>query len=398
MPNIVDATGLTVETSSEINSDLTTGFQGIYGDDINVASNSPDGQAIGIFTQIIVDVLETLVLINNSFDPDLAVGTLLDQRVAINNITRMGGTYTVQPIDITVNTTVPLQGLDANYNSATATGYTVQDGNGNQFILAASQTLTAGTTTVDFRAASLGPVNLPTDTITIPVTIVLGVTGVNNSSAPLTVGETQETDAQLRTRRQQSPAINSSGNSQGLQGILLGLTGVTEAEVYQNRTDSTDGNGTLAHTIWVVVAGGASSDIGNAIYSRISDGIGMRGSQTYDVTKPDGTIFVAQWDNPTPEPLYIEFDIKTTVAGFSFDLTAIKAYMAANLTYGIGGYAETSSITAVAIAAIASQGGGGVPVLVQISIDDSTWTDYIAAATPASQFTVSTADINITVV
>ena len=412
MPDSIGVNGLQVATESELISDLINGyndpftgtyipgFNAIYGVDINVDSNSPDGQMIGIMAQMAVDLRELLVQINNSFDPDQAQGIFLDQRCAINNIIRKGGTYTVQPIDIVVNATVTLQGLDANYNNPNATAYTVQDNSGNQFILASTATLVVGPAvyTLDFRAADIGAVSVPINTITNAVTIIPGVLSVNNSVAPLTVGTNEETDGALRVRRSQSTANGTSGNAQGLLGDLLALQGVTEAAVYQNRGHTTDANGTPPHTVWAVVAGGSNSDIANLLYETISDGCSMRGNQSLTITTPSGALFTSYWDNPTAEPLFIQFTIKTTVSGFDFSIPAIQAYIAEKLVYAIGQYAETSSITAIAAAAIASQGGGGVPVLVAISIDNMTWTDYLATATPASEFTVAGANISITVI
>lgn len=396
--NIIGENGLEVDTATDIITNLKAAFQIIYGAGINVDSNSPDGEMIAIFAQCCSDLLELLVSINNGFDPDEAQGAIQDQRVAINNIARIGGTYTIQPITIIASQTVTLQGLDSNFNNPNGTGYTVQDASGNLFILSATTTLLAGSTVCDFRAQNIGDVSVPINTIVTPVTIVAGITSVNNPSSAITVGVNEETDGALRIRRAASTANATSGNAQGLQGKLLALPGVTEAQVYQNRSNSTDGNGIPAHTVWVVMAGGASSDIANLIYNTISDGAGMRGAQSFSVVTPSGALFTAFWDNPTPEPLYISFTIKTTVTGFDFSLSAIEAYIAANLVYGIGQYAETSSITAVAAAAIAAQGGGGVPVLVTISSDDVTFTDYLNTTTPASEFTVSAANINITVV
>lgn len=398
MTNTIGVNGITINSLSTIISNIAAGLQGIYGNDINIDQNSADGQCIGIAAQAARDILEFIVSVNNGFDPDQATGATLDQRVAINYISRKGGTYTVQPIDITVNATVTLQGLDDNFNNPNGTGYTIQDDSGNEFILSTSQTFTAGTTTVDFRAQQIGAVNVPVNTITTPVTIILGVTGVNNSSAALSVGQNQETDAQLRTRRQQSVALASSGYLNGLLGTVLNLTGVTEAVLYENDTGATDANGIPDHGVWLVVAGGATPDIANAIYAKKSYGCNLKGSITFPITTASGLTFTAKFDNPAPENLYIEFTIKRTVAGFSFNTTAIAAYIAANLTYGIGGYAETSSLTQVAIAAILAQGGGGVPVLTGISSDGVTYTDYLATATIGSQWTLDPSRINITVV
>jgi hypothetical protein len=398
MPDVIDATGLQVETAAEISAALISGLQAIYGADINTDQNSPDGQRVGILTQMAVDIRELAVSVNSGFDPDQALGVILDQRVAINNIEREGGTYTVQPIDIVTNATVTLQGLDSSFSDPNATGYTVQDASGNQYILSATATLTAGTTTLDFRAKLIGAVNVPVNTLTTPVTVVLGVVSVNNSSAAITVGQNEETDAQLRTRRQQSVSLASSGYLNGLLGAVLNLAGVTEAVLYENFTNSTDSHGTPAHCIWLVVAGGAVSDIAEAIYEKKSYGCNMRGTTTHDITTASGSIFTAQFDQPTAENLYIQFTIQTTVAGFVFAQSVIKAAMVASLKYGIGAFAETSAITAAAVAAIASQGGGGVPVLMQISVDGSSWTDYLTTTNLNYQWTLDVSRITITVV
>ena len=183
-------------------------------------------------------------------------------------------------------------------------------------------------------------------------------------------------------------------------GNILAIPGVTQAVLYENDTGSTDANGTPAHTVWLVESGGAPAVIGQAIYAAKSYGCGLRGAQTYAITTASGQTFTAKWDNPTPETLYIKFSIQTipSGSGFSFNQTAIKAAMAAALVYGIGAIAETSAITLAALAAIAAQGGGGVPLLMTISIDNSTWTDYLVPTGINYQWGVSAANITITII
>lgn len=396
MSNIFDATGLTVETVTQITDDLTTGLQGIYGADINVDSNSPDGQLIGIFAQAIADQLELLVQINNSFDPARAIGTSQDERYQINNITRAGGTFTIQPIDLVINATCTLQGLDAAFDDINGVGYTVQDNAGNKFILVDSETFTPGTYSRNFRAQTIGQVETTVDTITNPVTIILGVTSVNNSSAPLSVGINQEQDSRFRIRQQQSPAINSSGYLNGLLAVILNLTGVIDAKVYENVDNSTDANGIPAHGIWLIVEGGANTDIANILYIKKSYGAPMKGDVVIDIITASGVAFLAQFDRPTPETLYIKFEIQTTILPPSFDEVSIKAQMAANLIYSIGSYASTAEITVVAQAAITSTGGRGVPINIQISSDGVTYVDYLVPTTLDAQFTVDPTRIDIT--
>lgn len=397
MTDEITSTGLTVKTLTEIITDLENAFKEIYGVDINISPNSPDGQLINIFAQAASDNRELAVQINNGFDPDRAVGRILDERVAINNIQRIGGTYTTQPITITVDRTVTLQGLDDEFNNIDGTGYTVQDDAGNEFILVDSETFTAGSYSRNFRARNIGAVETTVDTITNPVTIVLGVTSINNPSGALTIGQNEETDAELRVRRQQSVAINSAGYLNGLLATVLNLDGVTEAVLYENVTSSTDSDGIPAHGIWLVVEGGANTDIADAIYSKKSYGANMKGDVEIAITTESNYTFTAKFDRPTATDLYIRFDVQPVVGTPEYDLAAVKEHIVANLVYNIGAYAETSRITEIARDAFIATGGEGVPVNVEISDDNfSNAYDYLAAPTLDAQWVIDATRIAIT--
>lgn len=396
MPDILDANGLQLKTVNEIIAQLETRFREIYGVDINLEQNSPDGQMINIFAQAAIDLREVLRQVYNSFNPDRAVGRLLDERVAINNIQRAGGTFTIVAISIVVDRTVTLPGLDTQFNDVNGTGYTVQDDAGNQFILVDTSVLTAGTHSLNFRAQAIGQVETIINTIVNPVTVVLGVVSVNNPNAALQVGQNEETDAQLRTRRQNSVAIASSGYLNGLLGAVLQLPGVTDAKLYENYTNVTDSNGIPPHATWLIVEGGANEDIAQVYYEKKSYGSNMRGAVEVDITTPSGAIFTAQFDRPTAEDLYIRFDIQPTVANPDFPIAAIKESMVDAINYNIGQFAETATITAAALAAIIENGGGGVPVNVEISNDGTNWDDYLDTATLDNQFTLDVTRITIT--
>lgn len=398
MVDVINENGLQVKSATEILADLEAGMRAIYGQDINLDSNSPDGQLLNIFTQSCVDLRELLVQVNNSFDPDQALGRILDERVVINNIERQGGTYTTINIDVVVDRTVTLQGLDASYSDINGTGYTIQDNTGNSFILADTTTLVAGSHSLTFRAQNIGRVETTINTITTPVTIVLGVVSVNNPSAPVSLGQNEETDAQLRSRRARSVSNGASGYLNGLQGLVLAIEGVTDARLYENYTNSTDVNGIPPHCMWLVVEGGANTDIGNAIYERKSYGCNMKGLSEVNITTPSSLIFTAKFDRPTAYNLAIRFEIKRTNPTFVFDLDFIKQNILDNLSYKIGEAAETSSITAKCVNAIQAQGGGGVPINVEISSDSVTWLDYMPILTLDGKWAPSASFIYITVV
>lgn len=397
MPDTLDADGLQTKSLNELITELEDGLKAIYGSDINVDSNSPDGQLINLFSQASIDLRELLTEIYNSMNPDNASGSILDERVTFNNIERKGGTFTIEPIDFTTTQTVTLQGLDADAVDPDGTGYTIQDNEGNEFILIDSATLVAGSYTKNFRAKNIGQVETTLGTIQTPVTIILGVTSIDNTTGPINIGQNEETDAQLRVRRQFSVAINSEGYLDGLLALLLNLDGVTEAKVFENITNAVDADGIEAHGIWAIVEGGANTDIADVIYSKKSYGANMTGAVTVDITTDSGDIFVAKFDRATAANLYIQFDIQKTVVGASFDQVAIKQYIEDNLTYDINASSETSRVTGIAVDAIDSTGGNGVPVNVEISDDGAAWVDYLPTATKDKQWVVDTSRITITV-
>lgn len=393
MSDSFDENGLQTATAPELLESLTTAFKEIYGDDVLLDSSTPDGQWLNILVQKGVDVRGLLMQLYNSFNPNNAQGTVLDQRCAINNVFRKAGSFTTVNISITTDRSLTLEGVDNDYNNPEATGYTVQDNEGNRFVLVNTQTLSAGTTSVLFRSETLGKVIVLPDTITTPVTVVLGVLSVNNPTAATAIGENEEPDEELRVRRRQSVAISSYGYLNGLQAALLQLDGVNDAKVYENYTSSTDENGTPPHCVWVVMDGGSSSDIADTIYSKKSVGCDMRGDIEYTITTPALTQFVAKWDEADVTPLYIKFSIQPEVSGVTFDTDAIEEYMDTNLSFKIGDAAETSTITTLAQEAIDSVGGQGFAINVLISDDEENWVEYLAPVV-ATRYSVS--DITIT--
>ncbi len=307
MPNILDATGLTVMTRAELVTYFTTQYQLIYGD-ITLASDTPDGQMMNIYIQSVLDLQDLVVQIYNSFDPDNAIGVVLDQRVSINGIQRQAGTYTVTPITLVNSASVNLTGLDADGVVQTDT-YTISDNAGNLWVLMETELgLAAGTHVLSFRAAVPGAQLTIPNTITVPVTIILGVTSVNNPTTYTTLGVNEETDAQLRVRRQRSVSLASQGYLAGLLAALENVDGVTSAFIYENITGVTNVDGVPGHSIWAIVSGtGAPADIAQAIYTKRNAGCGMFGDESYVITQVDGSPFTVYWDDVVTRELFIAF-------------------------------------------------------------------------------------------
>lgn len=406
MADTLDSNGLTLETYNSILAFVQNSMNEIYatdGDLINFDSETPDGQFTNILAQISADARQLAAEIYNSFNPDNCQGVVQDQRYALNYITRKAGTFTVQNIDVTVDRTVDLQGLDGDYNSLTASSYTVSDNAGNQWYLIDSTTLTTGTTSLPFRSQALGLVQPTIGTITNQVTKVLGVTNVINSIAPTTLGEDEESDLEFRIRRNSSTAIYGQNNYDAMLGQLLQITGVTDAKIFVNNTlnantDVTDKVGGIpSRSVWVIVEGGANDDIATTIYQN-SGGLPTIGDVTVDVPTTSQQIFTVNFDRVNPVPFYIQFELKNTTDTplIEVQIDNIKTLIVNSLDFGLGSPVETSAITEAAAQALLTYGSGLYALNVEISTDGETWTDFISNASWQNKYVADVTRINIT--
>lgn len=391
MPNSIGPTGLTTATQAELLANYTTNFQTIYGSGINLSSDTPDGQLINDFIQSVVDIEDLLTQVNAQFDPNQAVGILLDQRCAINGVIRKGGTYTTTDVSVITTRSVNLFGLDQTVNPV----YTLSDNAGNLWQLVTTQlAVSTGTNSFLFQAQNSGAVLTTPNTITTQVTIVLGVASVNNPATYITLGVNQESDANLRLRRAQSVALSSQGYLVGLLGNLENLPGITFAQVYENNTGTTDGDGVPGHSIWVIVAGTATDQaIATVIYQQRNAGAGMYGQTSYTLTQINGTNFTVFWDFVTEEALYIQFTA-TSINGTSQpNLAAILAGLPTSFVPGV--YQEVN-INALATAVQAIDPN---TLVTNAGFSTSLGGSYTDTLTPTSknyQFQVTAANIVIT--
>jgi hypothetical protein len=316
-------------------------------------------------------------------DPDQAIGTTLDMRVAFNCIKRQQGTYSTTDESIVTTGAVSLVGLDgASPLAPPANLYIVADAAGNQWCLVNSFDIgSAGTTILTFQSTTIGAIVTTANTLTVPVTVVAGVTSVNNPASQLSVGIAAETDAALKIRRRQSTSINATGFATAMTAALLNTPGVTYAQVYENETSSTGipENGAVpGHSVWVVV-GGTASDlaIATAIYSKRSAGCNTFGAQSYSLPRVNGPNFTVNWDDVTAEALFVKF-VCDAVSG---DLTGLNG----TWTTGSKTVTLTTGTTADLVEGYPVRATGLASGTTIASITDST--HFVLSAFPTSNET-----------
>jgi len=359
------------------------------GEEISFASNTPDGQFTEILANIGATVRELLATVYNATDPSKCDSTQQDTKYQLNYLTRKGGSWTLQNIDITADKTVSLQGLDGSFDEENGSAFTVSDDAGNNWYLVDSTTIFAGTTSLEFRAQNQGPVNPTVGTITNIVTITNGILSVINSQGYTILGSDAESDYDFRIRRDRSVGNTSGNNVDSILGNILGLQGVTQCNVWDNDTNSTDSTGTDAHTLWVIVDGGANDDIAEIIYAN-KGGQGTRGSVVVQRETHAGQTINIRFDRPNIKALYIKFDIQLISDITLLDNNNIKEYIANNLIYQIGENAETSKVTQVCANALTIDGGDGYALNVEISTGGTATASITATGITAADVISST--------
>jgi len=386
--NVINAQGITIQDLADILNEILVGSPSvpgmltIYGSDINVDSNSPDGQMINILALSKQDVLNLIVQDYNSKDPDQAVGTALDAVSQLCGATRKGGTYTQVQVVVTASGSITLAGQD------TSNPYTVSDGNGNQVQLVASTNLSPGNNTLLFQAVNIGAVQFSPNTITNPVTIISGVTAINNPNAPIVIGVNQESDAQFRIRRQKSTNMPAQGYFSSLMAGLLNLSGVASAVIFENPSDTTDGDSIPSHSIWVVVDGGNADAIAKLIYNYRNAGCGMKGATVVPVLQADGTLFSVKFDIATIQNLYVRFHLDS-INGAVIDNNAVSTALIENYILSLNQPADVTDISNL----ISQSNPNLVISQIAVSGDNVAWGNVVFPSPKSGKFVLTVPNI-----
>jgi len=253
MTNIIDANGITIDSLDDLITQYSNALRNIYGSDIVLDPESPDGLLVNFLAQVTRDASEFAVKLYNAESLNSAVGSLLDQKVAWFGITRKPASYTYVNVNIATTNNVNLVGMDANIDPP-ANIYTVQDESGNLFYLSTSVSLSANTiTSCSFRAESSGAILVPSGSINTPVTYNQNISSINNPNAQYVIGEEEESDTELKWRLKSSYYLASQGFCEGMRATLLNYDDIEDAFVVDNPTNTTDALGIPAWSVWVIV-------------------------------------------------------------------------------------------------------------------------------------------------
>ena len=273
----VTATGIVAPDYDDILAQLQNAFYQIYGTDSDLDPDSQDGQFLSILAQAIYDNNQLAVAIFNAFSPVSAQGAGLSSVVKINGIRRK------VPTSSTCNVTC------VGVYGTIVTGGVVGDNLnlGTQWALNSFTIPIGGTIVVEATCTTEGAVAAAPGTLTNILTPTLGWQNASNASSAV-LGSPVENDAELRQRQSVSTSLSALTPLESIFAAIANVTGVERLQVYQNDTDTTNGNGIPAHSISAVVEGGDPVAICTAIVDTKGPGTGTYGTTSEVIIDTNG--------------------------------------------------------------------------------------------------------------
>lgn len=261
----IDDTGLHLPDYPTVLEHITAQVRAVFGQDVYLEPDSQEGQMISIFALALHDAYSLAGSVYNAYSPHTAQGAGLSRMVVINGIRRQASGQSM--VDLRL----------IGQPGTVILGGAATDSAGGRWLLPADVVIgLGGESTVTAQAEVAGAVRAAAGEITTIATPTRGWQAVTNPLAAVP-GAPVETDADLRERQYYSTAMPSRTVFEGTLGAVAAVPGVTRWRGYENDTDMPDVNGIPGHHICLVVQGGDSQAIADAVAIKKTPGTGTHG-------------------------------------------------------------------------------------------------------------------------
>lgn len=300
------SSGIEKASFYQIKEALIEMYKNIYGHDIDVDSTTADGQFIYNIALLIDNTFNALLNLNNNLNPASASGKWLDVICGFNNIERKTQTASKAYCYLKcLRNYIPdknqdvqqIQLIDTHNN--TWTWIETKKSNGEFY----TEKFEAGKWyTLLFTCDKLGPVianpsdKVPSNTSNIELftndvkgdinrTISADLYPFEVWQKDINIGEYEETDNELRSRRLRESGYKGTTTLSSLMGALQAIDGIKDVKIYNSANsetgiDITANDGTIIklHNIYIILryADGinfSDQEIISTIYNKITPGI-----------------------------------------------------------------------------------------------------------------------------
>lgn len=288
----------------------------IYGEDVYLEADSQDGQWLSILALAMFDTMQVASAVYNSFSPLTAQSDALTRNVKINGIRRLSPSFSTVDVKI------------IGQAGSIITNGQVEDTIGQKWNLPTVVTIpVGGEITVTATAVQIGAVSAAANTITKIATPTIGWQSVINLAAAAE-GDPVESDAQLRRRQTNSTMIPSQTVMEGIIGAVASLEGVSRYRGYENDTTTTNADGIPRNSISLIVEGGDSTQIADAIANKKPAGTGTYGTTSVTVYDQYDVANTIKFYRPTTATISVEISLTARTGYLSTTATLIKSAIA----------------------------------------------------------------------
>lgn len=336
------ASGLQIQTATEVQSDLAAYLQTQFGVSLQALNgNAVVGELVSALAQILVAHQEGIDGVYQSFHLDAAAGVNLDRLVQLVGITRNAATRTVVTVTLTnsdgVAHTAPLGAVVQHIPTGQLFGVT-----------AATLVGAGGTADVQVQASATGPIDVTVGTAAdwAWVTSYAGSTfiAVSNAAAG-TPGTAEESDADLRVRTLASAHLPGKGNVDSIRAGIADINGVTYCEVFENVSNFMGIVSPVtipllpAHSfVAVVVAPDTAAErqaIAQVVFDQKPAGIDTYGNKTESITDSQGYAHNVKFELATASTIVVTVQVVGVSTAFDTAIKdAIVSYIGGTLSTG----------------------------------------------------------------
>ena len=293
IPNIqITDNGIIAPSSDEVLAGVWQLLKDCFGQNLNTAMNTSQGQLAASLTAIIQDERNNWIQLMNQIDPQYSTGIWQDAIAQLYFITRQQSTFSVAPIR-----------LEGSNGVIINEGFQISDANGNMWKTTSNLTIdSSGFIEGEVQCTVAGPIDASPNTITNIIVALSGLDRATNPSAAV-AGLEEESRENFEIRRAESVAANSKLTDAAVRGAIANLPSVVDVWVKSNPTDVTVNFGSTNYpvtrnTILISVVGGEDEDIAWQALVKAGTGCSFTGNttvivydtDTYPVDPPDYTV------------------------------------------------------------------------------------------------------------
>lgn len=300
----ISSAGFNRPSQADIENNITIEQQ-TYIPSYKLRNDTADGQIYKITANLLSDLWQSLENVYYAYKPSTAEGKQLDDLVAINGLTRLSKekSTVVTRLSGSYNTVIPVESLFKVENTEdlfqTTLGVVIPNNNNN------------GTGYVDviLESVEYGEIEAPIGTLNIIRTPISGLTSVYNYY-PATLGRLEETNEELRTRRELTLSSNGKSSSDAMTSNINNVSNVIKSYVFVNDTDGVNPQGLPAHSFEALVFGGEDEEIANAIWQCKPAGIPSYGNTTVNITDSQDLPQIVNFSRPEQVDIYIAISLE----------------------------------------------------------------------------------------